>query len=251
MLTKKLEKGLKDLRLPTIRQSYQKLSAKAQGERAPYEEYLYWLIDEETENRKERRIQRRLIESKIPLTKELENFDLKRLPPNLARQIKSLLGADIIDNRENLLIFGSPGSGKTHLACGLGQHQIKEHDHRVHYTSSTRLVQDLLLAKQTYQLPKHIKRLISYDALIIDDIGYVQQSKEEMEVLFTLIADCYERTSIILTSNLPFSKWESIFKDPMVTAAAIDRLIHHSVILEMNVKSYRLEASKRAKELKR
>ena len=253
MLAEKIKTGLKELHLPTMRNLYQQLSAKAHGEGVPYEEYLHWLIEQERQDRRERRTQRRLIESKIPLSKGFENFDLKRLPLNLERRIKSLLTGDIIHNQENLLVFGSPGSGKTHLLCAIGQHLIKEHEHRVHFTSSARLVQELLIAKQNYQLPRMIKRLTKHNALIIDDIGYIQQSKEEVEVLFTLIAECYERTSILLTSNLPFSKWENIFKDPMVTAAAIDRLIHHSVVLEMNVKSYRLEESqkKRTEEEKK
>jgi DNA replication protein DnaC len=104
-----------------------------------------------------------------------------------------------------------------------------------------KLVQHLLLAKKELRLPQMLSRLGKFSALIIDDLGYVQQSREEMEVLFTLIADRYEKTSILLSSNQPFSKWESIFKDPMTTAAAIDRLVHHSVILELNVPSYRLE----------
>ncbi len=237
--------GLKDLRLPTMRKLYQKLAERAQGENATYEQYLSWLIEQESQDRRERKIQRYLNDSKIPHTKGLENFDLNRLSLNLSRQIKSLLNGDLIRNRENLLIFGNPGSGKTHLLCALGRHWIKEHNYRVHFMASTRLVQELLEAKQKYQLPKMIKKLSIYDALIIDDIGYIEQSKEEVEAFFTLIAECYERTSILLTSNLPFSKWDKIFKDPMVTAAAIDRLVHHSVVLEMNVKSYRLEASKK------
>jgi DNA replication protein DnaC len=110
------------------------------------------------------------------------------------------------------------------------------------------LVQELLIAKRDLKLARVLKQYAKYEALIIDDIGYVQQSREEMEVLFTLLADRYERSSIMLTSNLSFSKWEQIFKDPMTTAAAIDRLVHHSVILELNIPSYRLEQSQKAKE---
>lgn len=115
------------------------------------------------------------------------------------------------------------------------------------FTTCARLVQDLLRAKQALQLSRAIKKLAYFEALIIDDIGYVQQSREEMEVLFTLLAERYERGSVMLTSNLPFSKWEAIFKDPMTTASAIDRLVHHSVILELNIASYRLEQAKKKK----
>ena len=114
------------------------------------------------------------------------------------------------------------------------------------------LVQNLLVAKRELELPKILKKLLKYDAILIDDIGYIQQSREEMEVLFTLLAHFYERRSVMITSNLPFSKWEKIFKDPMTTAAAIDRLDHHSVILEVNLDSYRLQkAKKRGKEKER
>ena len=115
------------------------------------------------------------------------------------------------------------------------------------FSSTHLLVQDLLLAKRELKLPRTIKRLSGYQVLILDDLGYVQQSREEMEVLFTLLAERYERGSVMITSNLPFSKWESIFKDAMTTAAAIDRLVHHSVILELNLPSYRVEQAKKSK----
>jgi DNA replication protein DnaC len=143
------------------------------------------------------------------------------------------------------LAFGKIGSGKTHLLCGLAHEQARA-GRRVLFTTSSLLVQELLVAKRDLKLKKVLKRLKGYEVLLIDDLGYVQQSREEMEVLFTLLAERYERGSVWLTSNLPFSKWESIFKDPMTTAAAIDRLVHHSVILELNLPSYRLEHAKKA-----
>jgi DNA replication protein DnaC len=142
------------------------------------------------------------------------------------------------------LAFGNPGSGKSHLLCALGQELIRR-GRRVFFTPCSLLVQDLLIGKRDLKLARVLKRLGRYDALVIDDIGYVQQDREEMEVLFSLLAARYERGSVLVTSNLPFSKWELIFKDPMTTAAAIDRLVHHSVILELNLPSYRLEQSKR------
>ncbi len=148
-----------------------------------------------------------------------------------------------MDRRENILAFGNPGSGKTHLLCAIGQELVYQ-GRRVLFRPCSMLVQELLLAKQELSLPRLLKRLSKYEALIIDDIGYVEQSRQEMEVLFVLLAQRYERGSVMLTSNLPFSKWERIFKDPMTTAAAIDRLVHHSVILELNLPSYRLEKSK-------
>ena len=152
-----------------------------------------------------------------------------------------------MDRCENVLAFGNPGSGQTHLLCAIGLEMIQQHGKRILFTPCNLMVQNLLIAKRDLKLSRVLKSLSKYDAIIIDDIGYVQQSREEMEVLFTLLADRYERTSIMITSNLPFSKWEQIFKDPMTTAAAIDRLVHHSVILELNLPSYRLEKSKETK----
>ena len=148
-----------------------------------------------------------------------------------------------LDRCENVLAFGNPGSGKTHLLAAIG-HELIQQGRRVLFRPCSLLVQELLIAKRDLELPRFLNRLSKFEAIIIDDIGYVQQSREEMEVLFTLLADRYERGSVMLSSNLPFSKWEQIFKDPMTTAAAIDRLVHHSIILELNLTSYRLEASK-------
>jgi DNA replication protein DnaC len=140
-------------------------------------------------------------------------------------------------------MFGKPGAGKSHLLCALA-HELIGQGRRIKYTSCAMLVQELLVAKRDLRLSKEIKKLAKHDGVIIDDMGYVQQSREEMEVLFTLLAERYERGSVLLTSNLPFSKWEGIFKDPMTTAAAIDRLVHHCVILDMDIPSYRLEEAK-------
>jgi DNA replication protein DnaC len=138
------------------------------------------------------------------------------------------------------------GSGKTHLICALGQELIKQ-DKRIYFSTCALLLQELLLTKKNLCLPKFLKKLSRFDAIIIDDIGYVQQEKEEMEVLFTLLAARYEQGSVMITSNLPFSKWENIFKDPMMTAAAVDRIVHHSVILELNIPSYRINTAKNRK----
>jgi DNA replication protein DnaC len=141
-----------------------------------------------------------------------------------------------------VLAFGNPGSGKTHLLCALS-HALVQQGHRIRFWPCALLVQELLIAKRDLTLPRMLKQMAKYEALLIDDLGYVQQNREEMDVLFTLLAERYERGSVLLTSNLPFSQWERIFKDPMTTAAAIDRLVHHSIILEVNLSSYRLEQS--------
>jgi DNA replication protein DnaC len=242
-----LEGQLRELHLPTFRSSYEELARQAEQETLSYERYLLGLCDRECQERRLRRIERLLRQSRLPLEKNFETFDLKRLPAKVARQVQSLREGDSVDRKENLLAFGKPGSGKTHLLCALAQ-DLVQRGRRIYFTSCSFLVQELLLAKRDLKLSRVVKRLNGFEVVLIDDLGYVQQSREEMEVLFTLLAERYERGSVWLTSNLPFSKWESIFKDPMTTAAAIDRLVHHSVILELNLPSYRLEHAKKAKE---
>jgi len=176
-----------------------------------------------------------------------QTFELKRLPLKIRRQAKVLAGGGFADRRENILAFGKPGSGKTHLLCGIC-HELARQGKKVYFATCDLMVQELLRAKQELVLDKLLKKLGRFDVLMIDDFGYVKQNREEMEVLFTLLAHRYERGSVLLTSNLPFSKWEMIFKDPMTTAAAIDRLVHHSVILELNVPSYRAEQARKRKD---
>src|SRR5438874_7882578 len=239
-----LTEGLTELRLPTVRHCYEETARLAERETLSYERYLLQLVTRECEDRQRKRIQRLLAQSRIPAEKALANFSLKRLPPKVALVTKSLLEGEFLDRRENILAFGNPGSGKTHLLCAIGQELIAR-GRRIYFTTSALLVQDLLVAKRDLKLSRLIKKLGRFEGLIIDDLGYVQQSREEMEVLFTLLAERYERGSVCLTSNLPFSKWEQVFKDPMTTAAAIDRLVHHSVIVELSGQRYRAEAGKR------
>lgn len=244
-----LANQLRELRLPSFRDHYEPLARQAEQETLSYEQYLLGLVSRECETRRANRIETLLRQSKLPLDKTLESFELKRLPAKVSRQVRSLTDGAFVDRCENILAFGKPGSGKTHLLAGLAQELVRQ-GRRVYFSPCSLLVQELLIAKRDLKLSRVLKRLSRFDAIMIDDIGYVQQSREEMEVLFTLLAERYERGSVLLTSNLPFSKWETIFKDPMTTAAAIDRLVHHSVILELNISSYRLEKAKRTKKTK-
>jgi DNA replication protein DnaC len=243
-LADRLTTGLKALHLPTVRLGYQEEAERARREGFSFERYLLDLVEEECEVRRQNRVARLLRQSKLPLEKTMEAFDRSRLPEKVNAQISVLLEGGFLARTENILAFGNPGSGKTHLVCAIG-HELVQQGYRVLFRPCSLLVQELLVAKRDLVLPKALNRLSRYDALIVDDIGYVQQTREEMEVFFTLLAERYERGSVMLTSNLPFAKWEKIFKDPMTTAAAIDRLVHHSVILELNLASYRLESSKK------
>jgi DNA replication protein DnaC len=238
---------LKELHLPTFRQQFEPAARRAERETLSYEQYLLNLAQQECQVRTANRIERWLRQSQLPREKDWPSFDLKRLPANLARQVQTLREGLFLERRENILVFGRTGSGKTHLLCGLAQELIRS-GRKLWFSTCSLLVQELLIAKRDLKLSRVLKRLAGYDALVIDDLGYVQQSREEMEVLFTLLAERYERGSVMLTSNLPFAQWDRIFKDPMTTAAAIDRLVHHSIILELNLPSYRLETAKAAQQ---
>jgi DNA replication protein DnaC len=243
-LNTQLTEQFRELRLPMFREHFESLTERAVQEPLSHTKYLSELTDLECQARRESRITRLMNQSRLPSSKTWHNFKWTRLPIQVVRQMESLRDGSFLDRRENLLVFGKPGSGKSHCLCALGE-QLVHQGRSVLFTTCSLLVQDLLIAKRDLRLAKVIKRLLRFDGLIIDDLGYVQQSREEMEVLFTLLAERYERGSVMLTSNLPFSKWEQIFKDAMTTAAAIDRLVHHSVILELNVPSYRLENAKK------
>ncbi len=237
---------LREIHLPVVRGCYEEQAEIARQESLSHEHYLLEVMEREVEARRNNRVTRWLRESKLPLEKSWDVFDRKRLPRKVDAQLGALLDGSFVGRTENVLAFGNPGSGKTHLLCAIGQELINR-GQRVLFTRCSLLVQELLVAKRELRMARVLKRLSRFSPLIIDDIGYVQQSREEMEVLFTLLAERYERGSVMLTSNLPFSQWEKIFKDPMTTAAAIDRLVHHSIILELNIPSYRLEQSKKNK----
>jgi DNA replication protein DnaC len=201
---------------------------------------LLEVFESEQQDRHERRVERLRRTARLPPGKTFTTFVSNRLPPPLARQLHELADGDFLDRTTNVLAFGLPGTGKTHAACALG-HALVERGHAVLFSPTFKLVQDLLVAKRDLALPSALRKLDQFELLILDDIGYVQQNAEEIEVLFTLLAERYERRSTLITSNLVFSQWDRIFKNPMTTAAAIDRLVHHSVILEFDVASFRTE----------
>ncbi len=227
---------LASFRLPTASQEMvQRLREAGHEQVLPV---LLEVLRAEADGRKGRRVERLRKASKLPLGKTMDTLDMNRFPLELQRKIRELTTGDFRENAVNVLAFGLPGTGKTHASCAIGNAMI-EAGHSVLFTPAYKLVQDLLAAKRDLMLPKALRKLDAYDLLILDDIGYIKQRPDEVEVLFTLMAERYERRSLMITSNLVFSEWDQIFQNPMTTAAAIDRLVHHSVILEFDVPSYR------------
>jgi len=238
---------LRALKLPTVAKHASEVAQKAEREGWSFGQYLHHLVELEVAERRRRRIERYIKESDLPGEKSLATLQRGRIPSKVQKQLPTLCEGGFIERGENILAFGLPGRGKTHLVCAIG-HELVRRGHRVLFTATFALVQRLLAAKRDLRLEKELALLDVFDAVILDDIGYVQQSRDEMEVLFTFLSERYERKSVIITSNLVFSEWDRIFKDPMTTAAAIDRLVHHSVILEMTGPSIRNEEAKRRGE---
>jgi DNA replication protein DnaC len=206
---------------------------------------LVEVMEAEIGERSQRRCERLQRASKLPPGKTFATLKEQRLPRKVCQQLHELASGHFLDRAANILCFGLPGRGKTHAGAALG-HALVQRGFPVLFTPTFRLVQELLAAKRDLALPRALQKLDVFDLLILDDIGYVQQSAEEVEVLFTLMAERYERRSLLITSNLVFGEWDRIFKNPMTTAAAIDRLIHHSVILEFGGKSVRAEEAEQA-----
>lgn len=242
-----LQVRLRALRLTTAAQVVGDVVRKAQQENWSLEAFACELLEQEYDGRRQRRIERLVKEAHLPTDKTLATFERKRLPLRIQRLLPSLCTGDFVDRAENLLIFGLPGRGKTHFAAAVG-YELVQRERHVLFTPTYRLVGQLLRAKRDLELDRELRRLDRFEVLILDDLGYVQQSREEMEVLFTLLAERYERRSVVITSNLVFSEWDQIFKDPMTTAAAIDRVVHHSLIIEFGkeINSRRAEEAQRA-----
>ena len=245
-----LREHFRTLRMPTAVQVVEELLASATTDNWSAQQFLSELLEQEMEGRHQRRIQRLKDAARLPIEKTLATFDQERLPLRLRRLLPQLCTGEFVDRADNLLVFGLPGRGKTHFVAAVG-HELVNIGRSVFFTPTYRLVDSLLRAKRDLLLEHELRRLDRFEVLILDDIGYVQQSPEEMEVLFTLLAERYERRSVVITSNLVFSQWDQIFKNPMTTAAAIDRVVHHSIIVEFGkeMSSHRAdEAAKRLQE---
>jgi DNA replication protein DnaC len=242
---------LRGLKLPAIAAQHEEAAHKAEQDGWSFTQYLRHLVEQELAQRRTRRIERLLKGSGLPREKTLATLKQEKLPPKVRRQLPALCEGGFVERAENVLVFGLPGRGKTHLVSAIG-HELCQRGYEVLFVPAVLLVQRLLAAKKQLGLEKELRRLDGYDAVILDDIGYIQQDREEMEVLFTFLAERYERRSVLITSNLVFSQWDRIFKDPMTTAAAIDRVVHHALILEMTGQSHRdEEARERAEQEKR
>ena len=238
---------LRSVKLPSFAAYHSDVAEQAEREGWSFSAYLRQLTEMELEDRRIRKIERLLRSSHLPKDKTLAVLDASRFPKNVQRQLPVLCEGHFLKRAENVLAFGLPGRGKTHLVCAVG-HELVQKGHSVLFTPAYRLVQTLLAAKRDLCLEKEMRRLDRFEAVIIDDIGYVQQDQQEVEVLFTFLAERYERRSVMITSNLVFSQWERIFKDAMTTAAAIDRLVHHCSILELTGTSYRTDKAMDNKE---
>jgi DNA replication protein DnaC len=238
---------MRALKLPAFARYAGEVAQKAEREGWTFGQYLHHLAELEVHERRRRRTERYLKDSDLLPEKTLATLTRSRLTPKIAKMLPTLCEGGFVERGDNLLAFGLPGRGKTHLVCAIG-YELIQRGYRVLFTATFALVQRLLAAKRDLRLEKELASLDTYDAVILDDIGYVQQSREEMEVLFTFLAERYERRTVIITSNVVFSEWDRIFKDPMTTAAAIDRLVHHSVILEMTGTSVRADAAEQAKK---
>jgi DNA replication protein DnaC len=247
-LAQSLPMQLRALKLPSFARHAEEVAHKAEREGWTFGQYLHHLAELEVQERHRRRIERCQKSSELPSEKTLATLSRAKLPAKVQKQLPSLCEGGFVERGDNLLAFGLPGRGKTHIVCAIG-HELIQRGYRVWFTPTYALVQRLLAAKRDLRLEKELAALDAFDAVILDDIGYVQQSRDEMEVLFTFLSERYERKSVIITSNLLFSEWDRIFKDAMTTAAAIDRLVHHAVILEMTGPSLRNEEARKRGDL--
>ena len=238
-----LNHRLKSLRLPTVLREYGKLAKQAAAEGLDHVQFLARLIELEMIDRERRMIERRIKAAKFPAVKSLDSFDFKAIPALNKMQVLELARCEWVDRRENVIALGPSGTGKTHIALGLGLSACQK-GLSVGFVTAAALVHELMEARDERRLLRLQKQMVSHKLLIIDELGFVPLSKTGAELLFELISQRYERGSTLITSNLPFDEWTETFGSERLTGALLDRLTHHVNILEMNGDSYRLGQSK-------
>lgn len=236
---------LTELRLPTIKRLWEAMGAQSDREGWRAEKLLAALFEHEIAEREQRRLARHRLDANLAADKTLATFDFDQVPTVSKAHVAALAEGDAwIEQGANLLLFGPPGAGKSHLLTGIS-HALIDRGWRVLFMRTSDLVQRLQAARRDLRLPAEIAKLDRFDLLVLDDVTYVKRDQAETSVLFELIAERYERRSLALTANQPFSAWDSLFPDTAMTLAAVDRLVHHATILEMNVESYRRKSAER------
>jgi len=239
-----LEHHLKQLRLPTFLREYDKVARQCASESADYPRYLLRLTEQELLDRERRATERRIHQARFPVVKSLDTFEFMAIPAVNKALVLELARCEFLLRRENVLLLGNSGTGKTHLALALGLSACQR-GHRVRFTTAAAMVHELMEAKDEKRLLRYQKQMASYELLIVDELGFVPLSKSGAELLFEVFSQRYERGSTLVTSNLPFQEWTEVLGSERLTGALLDRLTHHVHILEMNGESYRLKQSKR------
>jgi DNA replication protein DnaC len=237
----------KQLRIPTVASNYRSLAREAEERNLSYEEYLLALLESEAESREENQKQRRLKQAAFPVHKTLENYDFSLMPSLNRNRFLTLSKGDFVEKKENIIFLGNSGTGKSHLATGLGIEMIKN-GYKVKFVTAAELVEELLMANEERKIGMLEKRWLKFDVIVVDELGYVPFTKIGSELLFQFFAGRYERASVVITTNLEFTEWTSIFGDEKMTAALLDRLTHRAHILLLNGESYRFRQSMKSRD---
>ena len=247
----RIELFLSELRLPSIRKGYSKIAKQIGQSGGDFTVFLHALLEEEVNDRRVRRIDRRLHEARFPQIKELTDLDEKALPDGVSLpQLYELAKGDFIDERSNVIALGNSGTGKTHISIALAVEACRQ-SRRVRFFNATELVSELEEAQEQNQLHRYLKRFSSLDLVIVDELGYLPVTEHGAELLFQAFSARHERGSVIVNSNLAFSEWAQVFKTERLAVAMLDRVTHRAQILEMNGESYRLRSAKRRAEASR